>query len=97
MQHHQPERWHDRPLSELTVALHTDEVRGLAPHETAVRLRQWGPNALRTGQAISPLALLVGQLRGLVIWVLIGAALVSVALGEVIACRRDCCLRGRAR
>lgn len=84
MQRHQLESWHDRPLSELTAALHTNEVRGLTPHEAAVRLQQWGPNALRTGQAISPLALLVGQFRSLVIWVLIGAALVSVALGEVV-------------
>ena len=60
--------WYDRPLSGLTAALHTDEVGGLAPHEAAARLRQWGPNALRTGQTLSPLTLLAGQFRSLVIW-----------------------------
>jgi P-type Ca2+ transporter type 2C len=84
MQDHQPGSWHDQALSELTTALNTDEVRGLAPDEAAARLHQWGRNTLRTGQAISPLALLAGQFRSLVIWVLIGAALVSVALGEVV-------------
>jgi Ca2+-transporting ATPase len=83
MQYHQPESWHDQPLSALTTALHTDAVRGLAPQEAAARLHQWGPNALREGQALSPLVLIAGQFRSLVIWVLIGAALVSVALGEV--------------
>ena len=31
MQDHPPGNWHDQALSELTAALHTDEVRGLAP------------------------------------------------------------------
>ena len=82
MQDHQPGSWHDQALSELTTALNTDEARGLAPAEAAARLQQWGRNTLRTDQALSPLALLAGQFRSLVIWVLIGAALVSVALGE---------------
>src|SRR5215831_15328519 len=84
MQDHQRGSWHDQALSELTAALNTDEVRGLAPDEAAARLYQWGRNTLRTGQTISSLALLAGQFRSLVIWVLIGAALVSVALGEVV-------------
>jgi len=84
MQCNQGAGWYDRPLSEITAALHTDEMGGLAPHEAAARLHQWGPNALRKGQAISPLTLLTGQFRSLVIWVLIGAALVSVALGEAV-------------
>ena len=84
MQCNQGAGWYDRPLSEITAALHTDEMGGLAPHEAAARLHQWGPNTLRKGQAISPLTLLAGQFRSLVIWVLIGAALVSVALGEVV-------------
>jgi len=84
MQCNQGAGWYDRPLSEITAALHTDEMGGLATHEAVARLHQWGPNALRKGQAISPLTLLAGQFRSLVIWVLIGAALVSVALGEVV-------------
>src|SRR5919109_3063228 len=84
MQCNQGADWYDQPLSEITAALHTDEVGGLTPHEAAARLHQWGLNELRKGQAISPLTLLAGQFRGLVIWVLIGAALISIALGEVV-------------
>jgi Ca2+-transporting ATPase len=42
-----------------------------------------GPNDLRQGKTISPLAILAGQFRSLVIWVLSGAVLVSGALGEL--------------
>jgi Ca2+-transporting ATPase len=55
------------------------------PRQRAQGTREyWGPNTLRAGRALSPLALLAGQFRSLVIWVLIGAAVVSVALGEVV-------------
>jgi Cation transporter/ATPase, N-terminus len=63
LQDHQLRSWHDRPFSELTTALNTDEGRGLAPDEAAARLHQRGRNALRPGQTISPLALLAGQFR----------------------------------
>jgi Ca2+-transporting ATPase len=54
------------------------------PPRAAVRLHQLGPNELCKGQAISLLTPLAGQFRSLVVWVLIGAALVSVVLGEVV-------------
>jgi P-type Ca2+ transporter type 2C len=79
-----PESWHDTAMPALTAQLTTDVRHGLAPQEAAARLHQWGPNALRQGKTISPLAILAGQFRSLVIWVLIGAALVSAALGELV-------------
>ena len=82
MPHDRLESWHDKPLRDLAAQLRTDETQGLTPQEAAERLQHWGPNALRTGKAISPLAILAGQFRSLVIWVLIGAAVVSAALGE---------------
>lgn len=78
-----PEGWHDTSIPVLTARLTTDVLRGLSPQEAAARLQQWGPNALRQGKTVSPLAILAGQFRSLVIWVLIGAALVSAALGEL--------------
>jgi Ca2+-transporting ATPase len=77
------QNWHDRPITELAAQLATDALRGLTPEEAAQRLHTWGPNELRKGQSISPLAILAGQFRSLVIGVLIGAALVSIALGEL--------------
>ena len=84
MDHDTRESWHDQPIPALTAQLRTDVQHGLTPAEAAQRLQQFGPNALRQAKTISPLALLAGQFSNLVIWVLIGAALVSVALGEVV-------------
>src|SRR5262245_17862207 len=78
------ECWHDKPIAVLTAQFRTDIQHGLTPQAAAQRLYQWGPNELRRVQTASPLALLVAQFGSLVIWVLIGAALVSMALGEVI-------------
>ena len=71
--------WHDRPITELPAQLATDALRGLTPEEAAQRLHTWGPNELRKGKTISPLAILAGQFRSLVIGVLIGAALARLA------------------
>src|SRR5499426_509618 len=84
MDHKTRESWHDQPIPVLAAQFRTDVQQGLTPSEVAQRLQQCGPNALRNAKTISPLALLAGQFSNLVIWVLIGAALVSVALGEVV-------------
>jgi Ca2+-transporting ATPase len=76
--------WHDKAIDELAARLATDVLHGLSPQEATDRLAKVGPNELRRGEVISPLALLAGQFSSLVIWVLIGAALVSAALGELI-------------
>lgn len=76
--------WHDKAVEQVAVQLKADPIHGLATSEAAERLRTDGPNALRKGKAVSPLAILAAQFGSLVIWVLIGAAAVSVSLGEVI-------------
>jgi Ca2+-transporting ATPase len=72
-----PDSWHDKSLSEIATGMAADPTGGLTLHEAAERLAKVGPNELRKGEAISPLALLGGQFKSLVIWVLIGAALGS--------------------
>jgi Ca2+-transporting ATPase len=84
MPHDTHASWHDQPIPALTTQFRTDVQHGLASSEAAQRLQHDGPNELRKGQTISPLALLAEQFGNLVIWVLIGAALVSAALGEVV-------------
>jgi Ca2+-transporting ATPase len=76
--------WHEQPISALTAQFRTDVQHGLASSEAAQRLQHDGPNELRTGKTVSPLALLAAQFSNLVIWVLIAAAIISVALGEVV-------------
>ena len=83
MPHETRESWHTRPIANLTAQFGTDVQQGLTCQEAAQRLQQGGPNEIRKEQAVSALTLLAGQFGNLVIWVLSGAALSSVALGEV--------------
>lgn len=75
---------HNQSVAELAVSLKSDLRGGLASTEAARRLLTGGPNELRKGKRVSPLVILVAQFESLVIWVLIGAAAVSVLMGEVI-------------
>ncbi|MDD4905797.1 MAG: cation-translocating P-type ATPase, partial [Methylobacter tundripaludum] len=64
--------------------LTTDMEQGLADTEIAARLARYGQNKLRKGKRFSALVIFTSQFKSLVIWVLIGAAAVSVALGETV-------------
>ncbi|MBF6649776.1 cation-translocating P-type ATPase [Methylobacter sp. BlB1] len=75
---------HDRSLEALAVELETNSVQGLTAEDARRRLERDGPNALRKAKGTSPLMLFLGQFKSLVIWVLIVAAAVSIALGERI-------------
>jgi P-type Ca2+ transporter type 2C len=74
--------WHARPGAEVAAALGTDAERGLTAAEAGRRLARDGPNELARSAGPSPLVLLAAQFRSLVIWVLIGAAAISIALGD---------------
>jgi Ca2+-transporting ATPase len=55
---------------------------GLAAAEAAARLGRYGPNALVEKAAKSPLAILKDQFVSVMVLLLVGAAVVSVVLGE---------------
>ena len=74
--------WHKLSIPEVASLLATDVEQGLADKEVAVRLARYGPNKLRKGKRFAVLAIFASQFKSLVIWVLIGAAAVSAALGE---------------
>jgi Ca2+-transporting ATPase len=76
--------WHAADVRDVTDRLASDLARGLEAGETAARLERDGPNEIRRGREISPLAIFADQFRSLVIWVLLGAAVVSVGLGELV-------------
>lgn len=75
--------WHASSSDEVAAGLASDGKLGLTRDEAARRLEADGPNELRKPERRSALALLVRQFASLVIWVLIGAAFVSLAIGEV--------------
>lgn len=77
--------WHKLSITEAVSLLATDVEQGLSVNEAKKWLAQYGQNKLRKGKRLSTLVIIfVSQFKNLVIWVLIGAAAVSAALGETI-------------
>ncbi|MDP1558360.1 MAG: cation-transporting P-type ATPase [Nitrosomonas sp.] len=76
--------WHNQSIAELAHFLATDVAQGLADEEVTARLTRYGQNKLRKGRRFSALAIFANQFKSLVIWVLIGAAAISAALGETV-------------
>ena len=57
---------------------------GLSSTEAQRRLAELGPNVIRREQKTSPLTLLARQFASPVIWLLLGASVLSAALGELL-------------
>ncbi len=64
--------------------LETDPAKGLSLQEASSRLVKYGPNQLKEKKPISPLSIFFEQFQDFIVWVLIGAALVSGFLKEWI-------------
>jgi len=65
-------------------ALGVDAGRGLSADEVAARRRRHGPNRLRQVERVGNFAILVAQFRSIVILLLVLAAGVTLAFGDVI-------------
>ncbi|MCX5679618.1 MAG: HAD-IC family P-type ATPase, partial [Candidatus Omnitrophica bacterium] len=78
------ERYYSIAVDEAAVLLKSDLNLGLLSVEAARRLAEYGPNALSAKAAIIPLQIFFDQFKNFIIWVLIGAALVSGFLQEWI-------------
>lgn len=76
--------WHKLSITEAGNLLATNMEQGLSSNEAKIRLARYGQNKLRKGKRFSALAIFVIPFKSLVIWVLIGAAAVSAALGETV-------------
>lgn len=79
-----PPAWHTVTDEALSRELRMDLGCGLTDREARTRLTAHGPNELPQAPSPSPLSLLFRQFSSLIIWVLIGAAVVSGLLGEWI-------------
>ena len=73
--------WHAAPAREVLEALHTGPG-GLAAAEAARRLERYGPNALPPPARRGPLLRFLLQFHNVLIYVLLGAAVVTAALGQ---------------
>ncbi len=74
--------WHTLSTDEVVTRLGVDIRLGLTSAQARERLLANGPNVLQQAPPPSPWRIFAAQFGSLVIWVLIGAALLSAALGE---------------
>jgi len=76
--------WWQLEIEEATKALEADLTKGLSSEEAKKKLEKYGPNQLKEKKGHSALSIFLDQFRDFIIWVLIGAAIVSGFLGEWI-------------
>ena len=76
--------WHGKETEEVLRELDVDSRIGLVQQEVQRRLETQGYNELESAQVTSPLALLLGQFRNVLIIVLLGAAGLAALVGEII-------------
>ncbi len=79
-----PDAAHASRAAELLQALGVEPARGLSHAEAAIRLTRYGPNTLRQRERASIAALLLGQFKSPVVYLLLGAGVVALVAGEVI-------------
>ncbi|WP_152042309.1 cation-translocating P-type ATPase [Salinigranum salinum] len=79
---HRSERidWHALAVDELYHELSTGES-GLSGDEATRRLDEYGPNEIRDDSSVSPLAIFVSQFQDVLIYLLVLAAGLSLAVG----------------
>jgi len=75
-------KWWHLGTGQIARMLATDLAAGLSPEAVAAQLASCGLNQLLEKKGRPPLAIFLDQFKGLMIWVLVGAALVSGFLKE---------------
>ncbi|MEW6102021.1 MAG: calcium-transporting P-type ATPase, PMR1-type [Candidatus Omnitrophota bacterium] len=74
--------WWQIEIQEAVGALSADIEKGLTSTEAKRRLEKYGPNQLREKKGPSAFSIFLGQFQDFIVWVLVGAALVSGFLKE---------------
>lgn len=73
--------WHAMPAADVVARIGTSS-EGLSAEDAARRLTEFGPNELRHAAQAGFVQVLLGQFKSFIVWLLVGAAAVSGALGE---------------
>jgi len=76
-----PEEWHAQPVAETLRRLGAP-IEGLSEADADERLARYGPNRLRPPKRQGPLVRFLLQFHNLLIYVLLGAAVVTAGLGH---------------
>ena len=75
--------WHTKSPDEVCSALGVDLAKGLSPEEAKRRLEKYGRNHLTEKKGKSLISMIAEQLNDPLIYILLGAGIVSILLGEV--------------
>ena len=75
--------WHCLSEEEVLEALGVS-AQGLSTAQAAEALATSGPNVLEERKRVSPLSIFLAQFNSILIWILIGASVVSGLLGEAV-------------
>ena len=74
--------WWELEITDIEKALGVNASLGLSLEEAEGRLQKYGPNQLKEKKGISPIKIFIDQFKDFIVWVLVGAALVSGFLQE---------------
>jgi len=74
--------WFAKSKTEIMEQLHVTKPEGLSKEEAKARLEQYGPNKLTGKPKKGILARFVAQLKDMLIYVLLGAAAITLIIGE---------------
>ena len=74
--------WHTSLPKALAMAFHTSFDGGLSDHEAQQRLQREGPNELPDAPPPSLVKLFLSQFTSVIVWVLVGAAIISGLLED---------------
>jgi Ca2+-transporting ATPase len=75
--------WHNKSIEETAAALGVDPGVGLSGDEARLRLERYGQNRLTEKKGKSLFSMIVDQINDPLIYILLGAGIISILLGEV--------------
>jgi Ca2+-transporting ATPase len=76
--------WWGFDTNDLCLELKTDIQNGLTSQEAKGRLEKYGFNQLPEQKRVSPFKIFLRQFSSFIIWVLIVAAIIALAIGELV-------------
>lgn len=76
--------WYSKSREDILKELGVDPKQGLPHQEAGERLEKHGPNKLKGKPKKSLLSLFLAQLKDMLIYVLLGAALITMVIGEYV-------------
>lgn len=75
--------WYNKDTKEVLIRLNSNSINGLTSSEAKNRLQKYGPNKLISKDKKSLISIFLSQINDVMIYILIGAAIISGVIGEI--------------